>query len=134
MKKFALIIGLFTMLSVAIFMPSGECKPLEEAQADLEREINPPCMYTFEYNPACGNDDGTYSNPFNLDCAIDRLMFRGGEVLFMKHMGKCMNKFTNISKKEYYNTPEFKEELVCVCTMELNPVCGSESICIAMRC
>lgn len=70
----------------------------EESSDISAEEDDLDCICTMEYNPVCGNDNQTYSNPCSLQCAVDRQL-RKGEHLFMKHFGSCMDQFSKLTDK-----------------------------------
>lgn len=90
MNKVSLF-GVLAVIAIAFFMHSVECRQLDpknvqfledyspsaeagtesNAAEVVEDEEDPICICTMEYNPICGTDSRTYSNPCLFRCEAE---------------------------------------------------------------
>ncbi|KAL0893687.1 hypothetical protein ABMA27_013842 [Loxostege sticticalis] len=90
---------------------SGECNDLKPSTPRKKLETFTVC--TLEYDPVCGTDGETYAN----SCSF-RAQKKLDPSLQIKHSGKC-----NDLKP---STPRKKLETFTICTLEYDPVCGTD--------
>ncbi|XP_055307408.1 serine protease inhibitor dipetalogastin-like [Sitodiplosis mosellana] len=78
------------------------------------------CICTREYRPICASNDVSYSNNCLFECEK-----RNNDQLQIRFYGKCNELF---SRNIQSMSEDSKiEEENCICTLELFPVCGSDS-------
>ncbi|XP_055296391.1 serine protease inhibitor dipetalogastin-like [Sitodiplosis mosellana] len=96
---------------------SGECRDSKEISSILSDEWF-PCACPLIYMPVCGNDDQSYSNECDLNCAKKR-----NANLKVKFQGRC-DDIETLPMNEVQNLPI--DEQLCICPLLLRPVCGSD--------
>ncbi|KAJ6668095.1 hypothetical protein lerEdw1_016418 [Lerista edwardsae] len=95
----------------------GPCEKKDECSLYPEPAKGQDTACTREYKPVCGSDGKTYNN-LCLFCAAKR---QSGGQLTIKHHGPCEKK----DECSLYPEPA-KGQNAVLCTMEHNPVCGSD--------
>jgi len=76
------------------------------------------CPCTREFDPVCGSDTRTYSNPCMLRCARDQGYSKLGSDLVMAHTGPCAS--------EVQERTLAVERDPCICSRVFEPVCGTD--------
>lgn len=90
--------GVLAVIMIALFVHSAESHPSVEVDAENsfnsaveeidEIDEEPECICTMEYNPICGSDAVTYSNPCMFRCEADSPRGKRAN-LFIAFYGEC---------------------------------------------
>jgi len=101
------------MISVNLVFALAFLTPVFGQKLDLGR-----CMCTQIYDPVCGSNGITYSNPCEFGCAQATQ-----PSLTILAPGACQG----INDNDWHSSLEDEEPITeCICPLDYNPVCGSD--------
>jgi len=105
--------------------PQTEAIVFEEPASESQKPTTCPDICTQEFNPVCGNNDVTYSNPCKLKAAVCKNNLPG---LAVAYKGMCAEKEPIIEAQAIEAENGEKDCDAKRCTFEINPICGSDGL------